>query len=299
MNVRKLHLLPLIATLVASLALLPGCLVKKKDLDAALATIADQETELDGLAAQLNDCEASLEQCRGDLERKQGELDACDARAAGLTTERDGLAAEGEALRQALKKRGADLSRLTREADLLSQSLTETQKAMEEMRAREAAAEERNRIYAQLLDRFQEMIDAGTLDVSIEDGRIVINLKQDILFGSGSDKVGDEGKETLGEVATALAEFPDRSFQVEGHTDNVPIQTARFPSNWELSTARSTSVVKLLVEGGVLPANVSAAGFGEFRPRDDNETDEGRALNRRIEIIMVPALQQLPDPDEV
>ena len=299
MNVRKLHLLPLIATLVASLALLPGCLVKKKDLDAALATIADQETELDGLAAQLNDCEASLEQCRGDLERKQGELDACDARAAGLTTERDGLAAEGEALRQALKKRGADLSRLTREADLLSQSLTETQKAMEEMRAREAAAEERNRIYAQLLDRFQEMIDAGTLDVSIEDGRIVINLKQDILFGSGSDRVGVEGTQTLVEVAAALAEFPDRSFQVEGHTDDVPIQTARFPSNWELSTARSTSVVKLLVEGGVLPANVSAAGFGEFRPRDDNETDEGRALNRRIEIIMVPALQQLPDPDEV
>ena len=292
---RMLCLLPLMTSLV----LLPGCLVKKKDLDAALATIADQETELDGLAGQLNDCEASLDQCRGDLERTQGDLAACDARAAEITSARDGLAAEGEALRQALKKRGADLSRLTQEADMLSQSLAETQRAMEEMRAREAAAEERNRIYAQLLDRFQEMIDAGTLDVSIEDGRIVINLKQDILFGSGSDKVGDEGKETLGEVATALAEFPDRSFQVEGHTDNVPIQTARFPSNWELSTARSTSVVKLLVEGGVLPANVSAAGFGEFRPRDDNETDEGRALNRRIEIIMVPALQQLPDPDEV
>jgi chemotaxis protein MotB len=292
---RSLCLLPLITSLV----LLPGCLVKKKDLDAALATLADQETELDGLAAQLNDCEASLEQSRGDLERTQGDLAACDARAAELTTARDGLAAEGEALRQALKKRGADLSRLTQEADMLSQSLVETQRAMEEMRAREAAAEERNRIYAQLLDRFQEMIDAGTLDVSIEDGRIVINLKQDILFDSGSDRVGDEGKETLVEVAAALAEFPDRSFQVEGHTDDVPIQTARFPSNWELSTARSTSVVMILIEGGVLPANVSAAGFGEFRPRADNETDEGKALNRRIEIIMVPQLQQLPDPDEV
>ncbi len=292
---RVLCLLPLMTSLV----LLPGCLVKKKDLDAALATIADQETELDGLAAQLDDCEASLEQCRGDLERTQGDLAACDARAADLTTARDGLAAEGEALRQALKKRGADLSRLTQEADMLSQSLLETQRAMEEMRAREAAAEERNRIYAQLLDRFQEMIDAGTLDVSIEDGRIVINLKQDILFDSGDHRVGDEGKETLVEVAAALAEFPDRSFQVEGHTDDVPIQTARFPSNWELSTARSTSVVKLLIEGGVLPANVSSAGFGEFRPRADNETDEGKALNRRIEIIMVPQLQQLPDPDEV
>ena len=292
---RMLCLLPLMTSLV----LLPGCLVKKKDLDAALATIADQETELDGLAGQLNDCEASLDQCRGDLERTQGDLAACDARAAEITSARDGLAAEGEALRQALKKRGADLSRLTQEADMLSQSLAETQRAMEEMRAREAAAEERNRIYAQLLDRFQEMIDAGTLDVSIEDGRIVINLKQDILFGSGSDRVGVEGTQTLVEVAAALAEFPDRSFQVEGHTDDVPIQTARFPSNWELSTARSTAVVKLLVEGGVLPANISAAGFGEFRPRADNETDEGKTLNRRIEIIMVPQLQQLPDPDEI
>jgi chemotaxis protein MotB len=289
-------LLPLLAL---SVLLLPGCLVKKVLYDAALTTIDEQDSELNALAEQLGSCEASLAQTRGDLDRTGADLAACDDRARKVGGERDALVAEVQALREALLKKGADLTRATAEADLLSQSLEETRRAMGEMRTRQDAAEERNRIYAQLLDRFRAMIDAGTLDVSIERGRIVINLKQDILFESGSATVGAEGKQTLLEVAAALAELSDRHFQVEGHTDNVPIATARFPSNWELSTARSTSVVMILVEGGVAPTTVSAAGFGAFHPRADNETPEGKALNRRIEIIMVPDLQTLPDPDGV
>ena len=72
------------------------------------------------------------------------------------------------------------------------------------------------------------------------------------------------------------ANFSDRRFQIEGHTDNVPIKSARFPSNWELSTARALAVVHLLTDMGVTPENLSAAGFGEFRPRADNDTDEGK-----------------------
>ena len=90
-----------------------------------------------------------------------------------------------------------------------------------------------------------------------------------------------------------LKQFSDRRFQIEGHSDNVPIKSARFPSNWELSTARALSVVHLLTEMGVTPENVSAAGFGEFRPRADNETEEGKQLNRRIEIVMLPNLDIL------
>jgi chemotaxis protein MotB len=124
---------------------------------------------------------------------------------------------------------------------------------------------------------------------------MVIDLKQDILFPSGSATLSEIGIETLREVADALAEFKDRSFQVEGHTDNVPIKNDRFPSNWELSTARAVSVVKLFVERGMTPENLSAAGFGEFQPRADNAGADGRALNRRIEVVMVPDLQALPD----
>lgn len=276
----NLNWMPLLVV-VASLAL-PGCVLKEK-YDLALADLAATEGEVGTLTEQ-------LERCTGDLGRTQSDLTACDERANGLAGERDGLLAESTSLRDALVKTGAETA-------LLEQSLEESNQALDQMRARQAEAEERNRIYRQLLDRFKEMIDAGTLDVAIERGRIVIKMKQDILFESGSSRVGTDGKETLMEVSAALAEFPDRIFQVEGHTDNVPINSDRFPSNWELSTARAVSVVKILIEGGVAPTNMSGAGYGEFQPRAENDTAENKALNRRIEIVMLPSLQALPDPD--
>ena len=267
---------------VAASLMLPGCVLKEK-YDLALADLAASEGEVGTLSEQ-------IDRCRGDLGRTQSDLAACDDRANGLAGERDGLLAESTGLRDALAKTGAETA-------MLEQSLEDSNKALEQMRARQAEAEERNRIYRQLLDRFKEMIDAGTLDVAIERGRIVIKMKQDILFESGSARVGTDGKETLMEVSAALAEFPDRIFQVEGHTDNVPINSDRFPSNWELSTARAVSVVKILIEGGVAPTNLSGAGYGEFQPRAENDTSENKALNRRIEIVMLPSLQALPDPD--
>ena len=137
------------------------------------------------------------------------------------------------------------------------------------------------------------MIDGGQLTVSIEKGRIVINLPDNVLFATGRSNVNTEGQEALKQIATVLKEFSDRSFQVEGHTDNVPMKSARYPSNWELSTARALNVVHLMVQEGVDAKNISAAGFGEFQPRADNEEKEGRALNRRIEIIMLPNLEIL------
>ena len=99
-----------------------------------------------------------------------------------------------------------------------------------------------------------------------------------------------EGRATLAQVGDVLSELPDRSFQVEGHTDDVPIATERFPSNWELSSARALSVVRVLVQAGVSPEHVSGAGYGEYQPVADNGTAEGRRLNRRIEIVMLPNL---------
>ncbi len=259
-----------------------GC-VKKALYESALSDIAARDSDLASRAEELQGCRTDLATTQGDLARRTNELNHCDAKTQQLASERDELVTE--------------MSAKSKEAKSLARSLDETRQAMEEMRARQTAAEERNRIYRQLLDRFRSMIDAGTLDVSIERGRLVINLKQDILFGSGSSQVESQGKQTLLEVAAALAEFPDRMFQVEGHTDNVPIATSRFPSNWELSTARATSVVKILIEGGVQPGNLSSAGYGEFQPRASNDETEGKALNRRIEIVMLPSLQAVPDAE--
>jgi len=199
-----------------------------------------------------------------------------------------------------ISKTNSELSQLEKNKLELQKELAASQELLnsseaqlETMRQIEAETKKRNEIYARFVSELQKMIDGGQLTVSIEKGRIVINLPENVLFKTGHSNVNPEGQEALKQIATVLKEFSDRSFQVEGHTDNVPIKSARYPSNWELSTARAMSVVHLMIEEGVDAKNISAAGFGEFQPRADNETKEGRALNRRIEIIMLPNLEIL------
>ncbi len=101
------------------------------------------------------------------------------------------------------------------------------------------------------------------------------------------------GRAALEEVAVVLASIPDRHFQIGGHTDNVPISTARFPSNWELSTGRAVEVTRFLVAREVSPTVLSATGYGEFDPVASDDTPEGKARNRRIEITVVPNIDEL------
>lgn len=192
------------------------------------------------------------------------------------------------------------LSTSQNEIDRIRKSLGNTQAELTASQAEiatlskiEAETKRRNEIYAQFVNRLKSMIDGGQLTVSIDAGRIVINLPNNVLFDSASANLNAEGQEALTQIGNVLKQFSDRRFQIEGHTDNVPIKSSRFPSNWELSTARALSVVHLLTEMGVTPENISAAGFGEFSPRSENETEEGRKLNRRIEIVMLPNLDIL------
>ncbi len=157
----------------------------------------------------------------------------------------------------------------------------------------EAETKKRNEIYAKFVRELQKMIDGGELTVSIEKGRIVINLPDNVLFASGKSALNWKGKVALRKIANVLKEFSDRSFQVEGHTDNVPMISGKYKSNWELSASRALSVVHLMIKEGVEAKNLSAAGFGEFKPRAHNDGWKNRALNRRIEIVMLPNLEIL------
>ncbi len=159
----------------------------------------------------------------------------------------------------------------------------------------QAEADRRNEFYAQFVDRLQTMIDGGQLTIKVEDGRIAIQLPNNILFDSGRAQLNQNGKKTLGQIAEVLSQFNTRRFQVEGHTDNMPINSNRFPSNWELSSARALAVLHVLIEAGVSPKNLSAAGFGEFQPRAENASLQGRQQNRRIEIVMSPDLDVITD----
>lgn len=155
------------------------------------------------------------------------------------------------------------------------------------------AAELRALTFRNLALKLKRMTDAGTLAIHLRDGRMVLVLSNDVLFESGSAAISKAGEAALAQIATVLRDIPERHFQVAGHTDTRPIQTPQFASNWELSTARGTQVVRFLASAGVPPSMLSAAGYGEFDPVASNDTEAARLRNRRIEIVLVPSINEL------
>ena len=197
-------------------------------------------------------------------------------------------------LKQRLEKVGQNVDSLVKERGALTKAMADTTARLEELRKQQAAAEARAATFRGLVAKLRSMIDAGQLNVAIRDGRMIIALPNDVLFDSGRTEVKPDGKAALARVASALAGVADRKFLVAGHTDNVPIHTELFPSNWELSTRRAVEVVRYLIAQGLSPKVVAAAGYGEFDPAVANDTPAHRAQNRRIEIVLQPNLSDLP-----
>ncbi|HHV11312.1 MAG TPA: OmpA family protein [Clostridiales bacterium] len=140
---------------------------------------------------------------------------------------------------------------------------------------------------AKLEIAFKKEESTADMTVGIDMRGLVISLDNAILFDSGKAEIKAGNDETLSKLADVINSL-DNYIRVEGHTDNVPIHTAVYPSNWELSTARAASVVRLFVEKcGVSPEKIVAVGYGEYKPVADNSTAEGRAKNRRIDIIIL------------
>jgi chemotaxis protein MotB len=130
-------------------------------------------------------------------------------------------------------------------------------------------------------------VQKGILHMQVEARGLVISLGEAGMYDSGSDMIKPEGKPMLDTIASSLAVL-DNEIRVEGHTDNVPIRNSRFPSNWELSTARATGMLRYLVEKfSFRPEALSAGGYAEFRPAATNDTAEGRTRNRLVDIIVL------------
>jgi chemotaxis protein MotB len=135
---------------------------------------------------------------------------------------------------------------------------------------------------------------ADELSVYTKDGNVYVALEEKLLFKSGSDAVDPKGKEALKSLAQVLNGAKDITVMIEGHTDNVPIKTKIFQDNWDLSTARATSILRILTKDyGFDPNRITASGRGQFHPVKTNDTAEGRAANRRTEIILTPDLKEL------
>jgi chemotaxis protein MotB len=139
-----------------------------------------------------------------------------------------------------------------------------------------------------LEQQMRAAIESKDVTISELQGRLTVNILDRVMFDSGEADLRPEGQQVLLKVAAVLAQHGRRQFHVVGHTDNVPIRR-KFASNWELSCARATAAVRFLVEhANVDPRRLGALGHGEFRPIADNATAEGRARNRRIEIVVLP-----------
>jgi chemotaxis protein MotB len=187
----------------------------------------------------------------------------------------------------AAEAKSADLSKKL--TDLEAQHKATAAEA-EAQRQRAETLQEKSKEYESLASSLDEEIKAGRIKLSELQGKVTVRMGEKVLFPSGSATISPEGKATLKKISEAFANVKDRMIRVEGHTDNIPIHSTRFPSNWELSSARAIAVVRWLQELGIDPKLLAAAGYGEFQPIADNATPEGRADNRRIEISLAAPL---------
>ena len=141
-----------------------------------------------------------------------------------------------------------------------------------------------------------ELNNTQNINVIREPRGILIRLNDTVLFDKGSDIIKDKALNVLDKIAVVLKKEPN-SIRIEGHTDNLPIKTDKFPSNWELSTARATNIIKYLVEVQKLsPNRISAAGYGEYMPVSGNDTEIGRGENRRVDIVVLSSSSKIFEP---
>jgi chemotaxis protein MotB len=227
------------------------------------------------------------EELRSELREEKRDREKADADYADALDEID-------ALRAQLSERGVSL-------DSMSANLEAQKKALEEYQRRTAQLVEIQKRFDALRKKLEKLTRMG-LTVVVRDNRMVIQLPGDVLFDSGSDKLREEGQEILLQIAQVIQgdeELSSREFQVAGHTDARALSGGMFRDNWGLSAMRARSVLVLLTTpteeggGGLDPTHWSAAGYGATDPVADNDTEEGRARNRRVELVVQPDVKEM------
>ncbi len=188
----------------------------------------------------------------------------------------------------------AALQQKSQELKQQEKLLADRERALKEMQAIIARQDSITRRLNDIVRNALLGFNSDELTVEVRNGKVYVSMSNKLLFRSGSANVETKGIEALKVLAEVLDKNPDIDVLVEGHTDNLPIRTAQFRDNWDLSVVRATSIVRILTEDyKISPLRVTASGKGEFMPRATNDTPEGRASNRRTEIILSPKLDEL------
>ena len=205
----------------------------------------------------------------------------------------------GQAIRDYRKSLYSNLSEQEKLNMLLKEKMEKLAEREATINKLQAEVDAQNARLQSLLNSVKDALlgfSSDELTVTEKNGKIYVAMSDKLLFESGSAQVNKQGKEALGKLAEVLKKQHDIDVFIEGHTDNKPIKTVQFKDNWDLSVVRATSVVRILTKDyGVNPLQILPCGRGEFMPVDNNESVEGRAHNRRTEIIMAPRLDKLMD----
>jgi len=318
---KKIVLSVLVVLLAAGLSacsVMQGTYQKKVDeTDTLTKRLAALQKKHDDLAAENAALKVRNERLLSDLAGMTLQKDKLGTDLAYVTGQRDKLAADKEELDKVLQSKSDTLSQtifelrrkvtdLDAENGKLRERNAALQKAQDEKakhaadlekevetlkKAKEEQVQKVSSTYENLLEKMKSEISKGQVTISELKGKLTVNMVDSILFDSGKAEVKEGGLEILGKVISILKDVNDKSIRIEGHTDNVPIVgilAKRYPTNWELSAARAINVARFLQDEGIDPGQLSAVAYGEWKPVATNDTAEGKAKNRRIEINLVP-----------
>ena len=236
------------------------------------------------------------ERLHADLSEMTLQRDKLTTDLAYVTGQRDKAAADKAEVDSILQSKSDSLSQAIFElrkkvADLEGENLKLKAENASLAKAKEEQVQKVSSTYESLLEKMKSEISKGQVTISELKGKLTVNMVDSILFDSGKAEVKKGGLEILGKVISILRDVNDKSIRIEGHTDNVQIVgglAKRYPTNWELSAARAINVARYLQDEGIDPGQLSAVAYGEWKPVATNDTAEGKAKNRRIEIILVP-----------
>ncbi|MFC0603207.1 OmpA family protein [Winogradskyella pulchriflava] len=255
------------------------------DLDALQQAYDKAVSERDKLQSDFAAAQSNLENLKASYDALEKNSSASIAENSKKNRE---LLAQLEAKEQALAAENERLEKLKKELESRSQRVAELESVI-------AAKDANMRALKDAISKALTNFEGKGLTVEQRDGKVYISMENKLLFQSGSWSVGTEGRKAVQQLGSVLADNPEIAILIEGHTDNVPYKgNAQLSGNWDLSTKRATAIVNILRENDAInPENLTAAGRGEYAPIATNDTAEGKAKNRRIEVILTPKLDEI------
>jgi chemotaxis protein MotB len=292
MSTTMIKITSVLPTLAAGLIFFSSCVPTSK-FNASQMALSSARYDSAQLANKVKDLQSQLTQANQLAADRQHQIDS-------LSQQMDQAHTQINSLNQQVSDLKSKVDQLTTDAAnrqaLLSKSKQELINQQARLKDLQDLMDRQKKAISEIKKKMSDALEgfkSSELSVSIKNGKVYVSLQENLLFPSGSAVVNPKGKLALGKLAEVLNQNPDITVDIEGHTDSIPIH-GKYQDNWDLSLARSASIVRILTtDYKVDPMRVIASGHSQYDPVQPNSSPEGRALNRRTDIILSPKLDQL------